>query len=183
MTQYGNRLEKLQIASKLWRPAGALFVTAGLLAGFLLDDKIEPKYIEDVVSTPSDEAADVTNKTENEHNEWEQMYRTAYEGLSIPADTPLKEYIPQRGEYWISILQAKYGVDDVTAHKMANKIKEMIYGDSRAAKQSPVMYLPETWTFEGKTYTYNDSIDAAKTNDFTDEVKTEMGKMGKDLKY
>ena len=66
---------------------------------------------------------------------------------------------------------------------MANKIKKMVYDDPKAAKQTPVMYLPETWTFEGKTYQYNDSVKVTKTQNYSDEVKTEMGKMSKDIKY
>lgn len=111
-------------------------------------------------------------------NEWEAKFKQAF-----GEDTKLKEYTPQSGEYWISILQAKYGTDNVTAQKMANKIKELIYGDPKAAKQSPVMYLPETWNFEGKTYKYHEGSVPEKTENFSDEVKTEMGKMGKEIKY
>ena len=78
---------------------------------------------------------------------------------------------------------AKYGVDDVTAQKMANKIKEMIYDDPKASKQTPIMYLPQTWTFEGKTYQYNDNAQADKTENYSDDVKTAMGNMNKDIKY
>lgn len=115
--------------------------------------------------------------------ELENTYRNAFKGLGVSEDTELNEYTPQKGEYWISILKAKYGVDDVTAQKMANKIKEMIYDDPKASKQTPIMYLPQTWTFEGKTYQYNDNAQADKTENYSDDVKTEMGKMGKDLKY
>lgn len=111
-------------------------------------------------------------------NEWEAKFKQAF-----GEDTKLKEYTPQSGEYWISILQAKYGADGVTAQKMANKIKELIYGDPKAAKQSPVMYLPETWTFEGKTYKYNENTTPDRTKDFSDKVKTEMGEMNKNIKY
>ena len=66
---------------------------------------------------------------------------------------------------------------------MANKIKEMIYDDPKASKQTPIMYLPQTWTFEGKTYQYNDNAQADKTENYSDDVKTEMGNMNKDIKY
>ncbi len=115
--------------------------------------------------------------------ELENKYRDAFAGLGVSKDTELKEYTPQKGEYWISILKAKYGVDDVTAQKMANKIKEMIYDNPKASKQTPVMYLPQTWTFEGKTYQYNDNVHVEKTDNYSDDVKTEMGKMGKEIKY
>ena len=45
------------------------------------------------------------------------------------------------------------------------------------------MYLPQTWTFEGKTYQYNDNAQADKTENYSDDVKTEMGNMNKDIKY
>ena len=45
------------------------------------------------------------------------------------------------------------------------------------------MYLPENWTFEGKTYNYNANAIPARTSDYSDNVKTEQGKMTKDLKY
>jgi len=95
----------------------------------------------------------------------------------------LVEYTPKRGESWISILKAKYGVDDVTAMAMAHRIKYMCYDDSLASKQSPVMYLPRVWNFNNKTYYYNDSTDAGRCREFSDEVKTEMGKMSKELVY
>ena len=95
----------------------------------------------------------------------------------------LIEYAPKRGENWISILKAKYGVDDVTAKAMAHRIKDMCYDDSLAAKQAPIMYLPKVWNFNGKTYQYSDSIDVDKCKEFSDKVKTEMGKMSKDLQY
>jgi len=66
---------------------------------------------------------------------------------------------------------------------MANKIKEKIYGDAKAAKQTPIMYLPRTWSFEGNIYNYNDSIVPEKTTNYSDNIKTEQGKMTKDLKY
>lgn len=110
-------------------------------------------------------------------------FEEGFKELGILDNTELKEYIPQRGEYWISILKAKYGVDDLTAQKMANKIKEMVYDDSKASKQTPVMYLPGVWTFEGKTYYYDENIAVAKTENYSDNVKTEMGKMSKDIKY
>ena len=112
------------------------------------------------------------------NNEWEEKYTEAFGG-----NTPLVEYIPQKGEYWVSILKAKYGVDDETALKMANKIKEMIYGDAKAAKQSPIMYLPQVWDFEGNTYNYNNNAVPEKTTMYSDDVKTEQGKMTKELEY
>lgn len=118
-----------------------------------------------------------------QNNDIKQKFEQGFKELGVSEDTELKEYTPKKGEYWISILKAKYGVDDITAQKMANKIKEMIYDDAKAAKQTPVMYLPETWTFEGKTYSYNDKTEVSKTDNYSDEVKTEMGKMSKDLKY
>ena len=111
-------------------------------------------------------------------NEWEEKYKQAF-----GEDTELKEYIPQKGEYWVSILKAKYGVDYTTARKMANKIKEMVYNDPKAAKQTPVMYLPQTWVFEGKTYNYNENAVVTTTDNYSNDVKTEMGKMSKDIQY
>ena len=121
--------------------------------------------------------------TQTENKEIKTKFEKGFEKLGIPKDTELKEYVPQKGEYWISILKARYGADEKTAQKMANKIKEMIYGDAKASKQTPVMYLPETWTFDGTTYKYNDNTKADKTEKYSDNVKTEMGKMSKDLKY
>ena len=66
---------------------------------------------------------------------------------------------------------------------MTHRIKDVIYEDSLASKQTPIMYLPDTWTFEGKTYTYNDSVKAERTENYSDDVKTEMGNMNKDIKY
>lgn len=123
------------------------------------------------------------DKQNVEHQYFKQKFEQGFKELGVSEDTELKEYTPKKGEYWISILKAKYGVDDITAQKMANKIKEMIYDDAKAAKQTPVMYLPDTWTLEGKTYNYNDKTEASKTDNYSDEVKTEMGKMSKDLKY
>ena len=37
--------------------------------------------------------------------------------------------------------------------------------------------------FEGKFYKYNENTLPAKTENFSDEVKTEMGKMSKEIKY
>ena len=110
-------------------------------------------------------------------------FEDGFKELGVSDDTELTEYIPQKGEYWISILKAKYGVDDITAQKMANKIKEMIYDDPKAAKQSPIMYLPEVWNFEGKTYNYNAEVEVATTETYSEDVKTEMGKMSKELEY
>ncbi len=118
------------------------------------------------------------NKKPQYNNEWEAKYIEAFGN-----DTQLIEYKPQKGEYWISILKAKYGVNDEIAQKMANKIKEMIYGDSKAAKQTPVMYLPETWMFEGNTYNFNTTAVPEKTTIYSDDVRTEQGKMTKELKY
>lgn len=95
----------------------------------------------------------------------------------------LIEYIPKRGENWSSILKAKYGVNDVTAKAMAHRIKDMCYDDSLASKQAPIMYLPKVWEFNGTTYHYNDSVDAGRCKKFSDKVKTEMGKMSRDLQY
>lgn len=131
------------------------------------------KYVKDK-SAPS-QSEQLNNGIKNE---WKGKFIQAF-----GEDANLKEYTPQKGEYWISILQAKYGTDNVTAQKMANKIKELIYGDPKAAKQSPVMYLPETWTFEGKTYKYNENITPTRTENFSDKVKTESGKMNPNIKY
>lgn len=117
------------------------------------------------------------------HKELKAKFEEGFKELGIPENIELKEYTPKRGEYWISILKAKYGVDDVTAQKMANKIKDMVYDDPKAPKQTPVMYLPQTWTFEGKTYQYNENAAVITTDNYSDDVKTEMGKMSKDLKY
>ena len=111
-------------------------------------------------------------------NEWEEKYTHAFGN-----NTPLVEYIPQKGEYWVSILKAKYGVSDETALKMANKIKEMIYGDAKVAKQTPIMYLPQTWNFEGNAYNFNDSAIPERAQNYSNEVKTEQGKMTKEIEY
>ncbi|MCM1003706.1 MAG: hypothetical protein NC408_05120 [Candidatus Gastranaerophilales bacterium] len=116
-------------------------------------------------------------------NETKSEFEAAFKELGIDEGTELKEYTPQKGEFWVSILKAKYDTDDITAQKMANKIKEMIYDDPKAAKQTPVMYLPETWTFEGTTYHYNENAPVEITKNYSDDVQTEMGKMSKDLKY
>ena len=110
-------------------------------------------------------------------------FEEGFKELGISEDTELKEYTPQKGEYWTSILKAKYGVDEAVALRMTHKIKDIIYGDSLAAKQSPVMYLPETWTFEGKTNQYDENAKVIATDSYSDDVKTEMGKMSKDIKY
>lgn len=115
---------------------------------------------------------------ERPRSEYEDQFRKVF-----GEEAELKEYTPQKGEYWISILKAKYGVDDAVAEKMAHKIKEVIYGDPLIGKQSPVMYLPETWTFEGNTYKFNNDNLPEKTINYSDDVKTEMGKMSKDIKY
>ncbi|MCQ2753631.1 MAG: hypothetical protein MJ231_01120 [bacterium] len=115
---------------------------------------------------------------EKQRSEYEEQYIQVF-----GEEQELNEYTPQKGEYWTAILKAKYGVDDATALRMAHRIKEVIYGDSTAAKQSPVMYLPQTWIFEGNTYKYNDSAKVETTSEFSDDVKTEKGKMDKDLQY
>ena len=115
---------------------------------------------------------------ERQRSETEDQFRKLY-----GEDVELNEYTPQKGEYWISILKARYGVDDQTAERMAHRIKDVVYEDSLAAKQTPVMYFPDSWTFEGKTYQYNKDAKAEKTDSYSDDVKTEMGKMSKDLKY
>lgn len=104
-------------------------------------------------------------------------------GLKLPVNTPMIEYTPKKGEYWVSILKAKYGVDDKTATEMAHRIKEAIYDDPKAAKQSPIMYLPKVWDFNGKRYEYTDSNNIEKTTQFSEDVKTEMGKMNRNLNY
>lgn len=128
---------------------------------------IEPEPVEEIIK----------------EKEIKSKFEETFKELGVPEDTELKEYVPQKGEYWISILKAKYGVNEEVAQKMANKIKEMVYDDAKAAKQTPIMYLPETWTFEGKTYNYNANAIPARTSDYSDNVKTEQGKMTKDLKY
>lgn len=136
--------------------------------------------------TVQPQAIDVEPKPVKEISEQEEIktkFEETFKELGVSEDTELKEYVPQKGEYWISILKAKYGVNEEVAQKMANKIKEMVYDDAKAAKQTPIMYLPETWTFEGKTYNYNANAIPARTSDYSDNVKTEQGKMTKDLKY
>lgn len=105
------------------------------------------------------------------------------QGLNLPAQTPMIEYIPQKGEYWTSILKAKYGVDETTAQKMAWKIKQVIYDDPKAPKQSPIIYLPKVWDFGGKRYEYIENSKPKTTSEFSNEIKTDMGKMKKDIKY
>lgn len=124
-----------------------------------------------------------TKTNDNNYQDIKTQFKKGFEELGISKDTELKEYTPQKGEYWTSILKAKYGVDENTAQRMAHRIKDVIYEDSLASKQTPIMYLPDTWTFEGKTYTYNDSNKAERTDNYSDNVKTEMGKMSKDIKY
>lgn len=149
-----------------------LLSLGGLAASaYMLLRKPEEKNIQMVDDAPK-------NEKYQYNNEWEEKYTKVFGN-----NTPLVEYIPRKGEYWISILKAKYGVNEEIAQKMANKIKEMIYDDAKVAKQTPIMYLPETWIFEGKTYTYNKDVVPEKTSEYSDEVKTEQGKMAKDLKY
>lgn len=107
-------------------------------------------------------------------NEWESKFRGGFGN-----DTNLREYTPQKGEYWTSILKAKYGVDDATAKKMTNKIKSMIYDNPTIGKQPPVMYLPEKWEFENEIYYYIEDSQPEKTTKFSNDVKTEMGKVDK----
>ena len=153
-------------------------VTLGLAALGSVASWVLPFVLKENFLVMENEPKEQASQPKEPQNEWEDKYKQAF-----GEDTELKEYTPQKGEYWISILKAKYGVDDVTAQKMANKIKEMIYGDSRAAKQTPIMYLPQTWTFEGKTYQYNTDAKPERTNNYSDDVKTEMGNMNKDIKY
>ena len=151
---------------------GIAFSLVGLgMAAYFALRKPEEKSIQMVDDAPKAEQHQY-------NNEWEEKYTKAFGD-----DTSLVEYIPQKGEYWVSILKAKYGVDDETALKMANKIKEMIYGDAKAAKQSPIMYLPQVWDFEGNTYNYNNNAVPEKTTMYSDDVKTEQGKMTKELEY
>ena len=88
-------------------------------------------------------------------------------------DTKLIEYKVGAGEYWTSILQAKYGVDIETAQKMTHQIKEKLYGDSTVAKQPTTMVLPETWEFEGKVYVFDEEATPHKTTKFSERVVTE----------
>ncbi|MCQ2740402.1 MAG: hypothetical protein MJ237_09310 [bacterium] len=115
---------------------------------------------------------------EKQRSEYEDQYIQVF-----GVEQELNEYTPQKGEYWTAILKAKYGVDDAIALRMAHHIKEIIYGDPTVAKQSPVMYLPQTWSFEGNTYKYNGSVRVETTNEFSDDVKTEKGKMDKGIQY
>lgn len=118
-----------------------------------------------------------------ENNDLKQKFVEGYKNIGIAEDTPVKEYVPNKGEYWTAIIKAKYGVDDKTALEMTHAIKQAIYDDTNAAKQPPVMYLPETWNFKGKTYHYSDSHAQIETSTQSGNVKTEMGKMNKDIKY
>ena len=120
------------------------------------------------------EEGKVTQEQKENKTELQSSYEKAFANLGTN-NTTLNEYIPQKGEYWTSILKAKYNVDDQTAQKMANKIKEMIYGDPRAAKQTPVMYLPQTLVFEVKTYNYNANAITDKTTDYSNDIKPEQG--------
>jgi len=157
------------------------FTGKGLLKFFGKKTEANEKQIPTVNKQPQVQPQPVVQPTEQE--EIKAKFEEGFKELGISEDTELKEYTPQKGEYWISILKAKYGVDDVTAQKMANKIKEMVYDDPKASKQTPVMYLPTTWTFEGKTYQYNENAKVVTTDNYSDDVKTEMGKMSKDIKY
>lgn len=173
MEQVFKDIRKSFIKSNIYKGLGAGVVLAGVaLASYFIakkpDKTVEMKH--DTVST------DTSSKQYN--NEWEEKYSEAF-----GSEADLIEYTPQKGEYWISILQAKYSTDYETAKKMANKIKEMIYGDANAAKQTPIMYLPETWNFEGKTYNYNVDAIPEKTTEYSDDIVTEQGKMSKDLEY
>lgn len=118
-----------------------------------------------------------------ENNDLKQKFVEGYKNIGIAEDTPVKEYVPNKGEYWTAIIKAKYGVDDKTALEMTHIIKQAIYDDTNAAKQPPVMYLPETWNFNGKTYHYSDSHTPIESSTQSGDVKTEMGKMNKDIQY
>ena len=172
-----NVLEQAKGCKRAGRFYFGLSLAMGAITVFtLLHARVtnkDVKYVGDKVKTAESKPQNTEIK-----NEWESKFKSAF-GES----TSLKEYVPQSGEYWISILKAKYGTDDATAQKMANKIKELIYGNPKAAKQSPIMYLPEKWTFEGKTYTYNENAKPDRTENFSDDVKTEKGKMNKDIKF
>lgn len=102
-------------------------------------------------------------------------------GLGLAENTQFVEYKPNKGEYWTSILKAKYNVDDTTAQAMTNKIKNAIYDDPKAAKQPPIMYLPKTWDFNDNTYNFQEDAFVETTNTFSEDVKTEMGKMNKNI--
>ena len=110
----------------------------------------------------------------------EQKFSDGFKQLGV--DSELKKYTPKRGENWSKILKAKYGTDEVTAVRMAHRIKDVIYDDSLASKQTPVMYLPQNWKFDGKVYNYNDSAQV-QTGKLGGNVKTEMGKMNPQIKY
>lgn len=125
----------------------------------------------------------VTSQKPVENNDLKQKFVKGYKNIGIAEDTPVKEYVPNKGEYWTAIIKAKYGVDDKTALEMTHAIKQAIYDDTNAAKQPPVMYLPETWNFKGKTYHYSDSHAPIESSTQSGNVKTEMGKMNKDIKY
>lgn len=118
-----------------------------------------------------------------ENNDLKQKFVEGYKNIGIAEDTPVKEYVPNKGEYWTAIIKAKYGVDDKTALEMTHTIKQAIYDDTNASKQPPVMYLPETWNFNGKTYHYSDSHAPIESSTQSGNVKTEMGKMNKDIQY
>lgn len=173
MNQVFKDMRKDFVKTNIYKGIGAGVILAGVaLASYFVAKKpnntIEMEY--DTVATETE--------TTHYHNEWQEKYSEVF-----GSETNLVEYTPQKGEYWISILQAKYSTDYETAQKMANKIKEMIYGDAKAAKQTPIMYLPETWNFEGKTYNYNTNAIPEKTTEYSDDVITEQGKMSKELEY
>ena len=88
-------------------------------------------------------------------------------------DAKLIEYKVGAGEYWTSILQAKYGVDIETAQKMTSQIKEKLYGNSTVGKQPATMVLPETWEFEGKVYVFDEGAIPQKTTTFSERIITE----------
>lgn len=163
----GNRLFKLPISTAL----GLLGLGGFALAAYLFTSKPGKGFAK---FTGENDYIPVERQRSPIEEQFQQVFGE---------DAVLKEYTPRKGEYWISILKAKYGVDDATAQRMSHKIKDVIYEDSLAAKQSPVMYLPQTWEFEGKVYQYSDSAKVGKTEKYSDDVKTEMGKMGKDITY
>lgn len=173
MDKVFNDIRKGFVKSNVLKYMGLATAVAGLaLSAYFVLRKPE-KTIQ-----MQDDQATLDTTVSRYSNEWEEKYSDAF-----GKDVALNEYIPEKGEYWVSILQAKYSVDSEIAQKMANKIKEMIYGNATIAKQTPIMYLPQTWTFEGVTYNYDADAVPEKTTEFSDDVITDQGKMSKDLEY
>lgn len=169
----GNPFFENMKYNKILSAAEVVFVAAvGLFLGSSSYTQLKMIDNEEVENKPQEETHTF------QRNKYETQYRQVF-----GEDAELKEYTPQKGEYWTSILKAKYGVDEAVALRMTHKIKDIIYEDSLVAKQSPVMYLPETWTFEGKTYHYDEKAAVETTDNYSEEIKTEMGKMSKDIKY